>query len=137
MKIPLAGAMGSQFGSLFLNRSEEEQLPLEIGFIERHNITGSKIVTLQAKEDTLTINPTTVLGDKDSVTLSSIIPLCVSSSYLVWFIDLTSFIIFSVLEATLAFLSYNDMDSIIGSELVDDESNVSKRLQNNLFHSRV
>ncbi|XP_048473792.1 uncharacterized protein LOC109922780 [Rhincodon typus] len=80
-------------------------LALEIGFIERHNITGSKIVTLQAKEDTLTINPTTVLGDKDS--------------------------------ATLAFLSYNDMDSIIGSELVDDESNVSKRLQNNLFHSRV
>ncbi|GCC19008.1 hypothetical protein chiPu_0018170 [Chiloscyllium punctatum] len=80
-------------------------LDLEISFIERHNITGNKTVTLEAKGDTLNVDPYTILGDKDS--------------------------------ATLAFISYSNLDSIIGPELVVDESNVSKNLQPSEFYSRV
>ncbi|XP_041032873.1 adhesion G protein-coupled receptor E3-like [Carcharodon carcharias] len=44
-------------------------LDFEIGFIKRDNITGSDTMILQAKGDTVSVYPSTVIGDDASVTL--------------------------------------------------------------------
>ncbi|XP_078387311.1 adhesion G protein-coupled receptor E3-like [Cetorhinus maximus] len=44
-------------------------LDFEIGFIKRDNITGSDAMMLQAKGDTMSVYPSTIIGDDASVTL--------------------------------------------------------------------
>ncbi|XP_078090959.1 adhesion G protein-coupled receptor E3-like isoform X2 [Mustelus asterias] len=78
-------------------------LDLQIGFIERGNITGSDMMTLQAKGNTLNVYSSTIIGDKDS--------------------------------ALLAFMSYSNLESIIGTHLVAEDGRKFQKLPK--FYSKV
>ncbi|GCC19007.1 hypothetical protein chiPu_0018169 [Chiloscyllium punctatum] len=117
----------------------------EIGFSESYKTTGSKITTPQAEDTIATVDHNTVLGDKDfdleisfferhNITGNKTVTLETKG-------DTLNVDPYTVLgdkdSATLAFISYSNLDSIIGPELVDDESNVLKNLQPSKFYSRV